>query len=127
MAKITQYLVDTHIFLLWLNGDKMLKTSTQKVLTNSNNTIYVSIVTLWEITIKHANGKLPLKTTLPEMISLSGFQVLPITVVALLELEKLPHHHNDPFDRLLISQAITENLTLISNDTQIKQYDIKTL
>src|SRR5271155_5286006 len=103
-----RYLIDTHIFLWWLNGDKKIDDSLQRILENPQNQIYVSVATLWEISIKHALGKLPLKTTLSEMISVSGFELLSITGVHVLELEKLPLLHNDPFDRMLIAQTKAE-------------------
>ncbi|HSW96674.1 MAG TPA: type II toxin-antitoxin system VapC family toxin [Candidatus Saccharimonadales bacterium] len=119
------YLLDTHIFLWWLNATNKLAQPLQMVIQDPNNYIYISTATAWEISIKHRTGKLPLKTTISEMISISGFQVLPITLPHILQLEKLPVHHNDPFDRILIAQAKEENLILITDDSKIKQYDVK--
>jgi len=122
-----RYLIDTHIFLWWLNGDKKISDSLQRILENPQIQIYVSVATLWEISIKHALGKLPLKTTLSEMISVSGFELLSITGVHVLELEKLPLLHNDPFDRMLIAQTKAEHFIFITVDAKIKRYDIKIL
>lgn len=122
-----RYLIDTHIFLWWLNGDIKLPESVQHILKNPQNQVYVSIATLWEISIKHTLGKLSLKTSLSEMISSSGFDLLSITELHILELEKLPLLHNDPFDRVLIAQAKTEHLLFITVDQKIKNYDIETL
>jgi PIN domain nuclease of toxin-antitoxin system len=122
-----RYLIDTHIFLWWLNGNKELKTSTQKIIKDSTHDVLLSVATMWEISIKHAAGKLPLKTTLGEMISVSDFELLPITMSHILELETLPLHHKDPFDRILIAQARAENLTLITEDIKMEKYDLKIL
>jgi PIN domain nuclease of toxin-antitoxin system len=119
-----RYLIDTQIFLWWLNGDKKLKEPTQHIIENPKNQIYVSVASLWEISIKHKLGKLPLKTTLSEMISVSKFELLSINDIHILELEKLPFLHNDPIDRLLIAQANAEKLTLISTDKKIKNYNV---
>jgi PIN domain nuclease of toxin-antitoxin system len=122
-----RYLIDTHIFLWWLNGDKKISDSLQRILENPQIQIYVSVATLWEISIKHALGKLPLKTTLSEMISVSGFELLSITGVHVLELEKLPLLHNDPFDRMLIAQTKAEHFIFITVDAKIRRYDIRIL
>ena len=122
-----RYLIDTHVFLWWLNDDKKLKELAQRAIENPNNQVYVSVATLWEISIKHTLGKLPLKTTLSEIISVSGFELLSITGTHVLELEKLPLFHNDPFDRMLIAQTRVEQLIFITVDEKMKNYDIKIL
>jgi len=122
-----RYLIDTHVFLWWLNDDKKLKELAQRAIENPNNQVYVSVATLWEISIKHTLGKLPLKTTLSEIISVSGFELLSITGTHVLELEKLPLLHNDPFDRMLIAQTRVEQLIFITVDEKMKNYDIKIL
>lgn len=121
------YLVDTYIFLWWLDGNKQLKKLAQKILKDSHNHIFVSVASLWEISIKHAIGKLSLKTTLPEMVSLSGFEVLPIQFTHVIQLETLKFHHRDPFDRIIIAQAQVEKFTFITDDTKIKKYDVKVI
>ena len=115
------YLVDTHIFIWWLSEDKKLNKSTQKILKDPNSHIYVSIATLWEISIKNTAGKLPLKTTITEMVSFSGFELLSINLSHVLNLGKLPIYHNDPFDRMLVAQAKAEGLTLLTDDRKIKK------
>jgi len=124
---MNRYLIDTHIFLWWLIGDKKLKDSVQLIIENPKNQVYVSVASLWEISIKHTLGKLPLKTNLSEMISVSGFELLSITGLHILELEKLPLLHNDPFDRMLIAQAKSENLTFITVDEKMQKYDVSIL
>ena len=120
------YLVDTHIFIWCLSNDKKLSNKAQKIIKDPDNNIYVSTASLWEISIKNASGKLSLKTTLAEMVSLSGFEVIPIMLPHVLQIGKLPLYHKDPFDRMLIAQAKAENLNLITTDLKIKKYDILT-
>jgi len=122
-----RYLIDTHILLWWLNGSKELNDSIKYILEKPENQIYLSVAILWEISIKHSLGKLPLQTTLSEMISASGFELLSITERHVLELEKLPLLHHDPFDRMLVAQAKSENLTVITVDKKIRDYDVEIL
>lgn len=117
-----RYLLDTNIFLWSLNDDHRLKDSIRKILEDPLHEIYVSVVNGWEISIKHRLGKLPLKTTLSECFRKSNFKVLDINLGHILQLDKLPLHHKDPFDRMLIAQAKTENLTLITSDEKIWKY-----
>lgn len=122
-----RYLLDTHTFLWWLENDKRLNNVIRKVISNPRNVIYVSVVSGWEISIKQKNGKLPLKTTVKVCFEKSYFEVIPITLNHVLQLEKLPLHHRDPFDRILIAQAKEEKLILITTDEKIKRYNIKTV
>lgn len=124
-----RYLVDTHIFLWWLSGDKKLKSSIKEALENKENQIAASVVNGVEISIKSKTRKIKLKTTVREMFRISGFEVLDVNLNHVLELDKLPFHkdHKDPFDRILISQARAENLTLITTDEKIWKYDLPLL
>jgi len=88
----------------------------------------VSIASFWEITIKHQIGKLTLEISLEELFEYTErnqIEIIQISNDHLLTLSKLPSHHSDPFDRLIVSQALTENLTLITKDKIIKKYKIK--
>lgn len=124
-----RYLVDTHIFLWWLNGDKKLKDPIRKFIEDKENKITVSVITGIEVSVKARTGKIKLKTTIKRMFDISGFKVLDVSLNHVLELDKLPLHknHNDPFDRILISQAKVENLTLITSDKKIWKYDLSLL
>ena len=90
--------------------------------------LYLSLVSLWEIQIKSSLGKLPLPLPLPEIIrdqqAQRNLRLLPITPAHIFALEGLPPHHNDPFDRLLIAQAVSEGLTLASVDSQFSPYSV---
>lgn len=124
---MNNFLVDTHILLWWLNGDKKLKESIRKILADTKNEIYISIASGWEISIKNRVGKLSLKTTLAECFEKSAFRILNIDLNHILCLDKLPLHHKDPFDRILIAQSQFENLTLITHDKKIWKYDTSLL
>lgn len=122
-----RYLLDTHIFLWWLWGNKKLKNSVREIIQSPKNQILVSVVSGIEISIKHKSGKLSLKTTLRRMFEISGFEILNINLSHIFKLDKLPIYHKDPFDRLLVSQAKTENLTLVTSDDKILKYKVSTL
>lgn len=117
-------LLDTHVFLWALEGNKKLKDSVRRIIENPKNQILVSVVNGIEISIKSRKEKLKLKTTLKKMFEISGFEILNINFNHLLELDKLPLHHKDPFDRILIAQALAENLTLITSDQKIWKYKL---
>ncbi len=119
-----RYLLDTNIFLWSLNADRKLKTSIREIIENPHNEIYISVVSGWEISIKHRSGKLPLKTTLEECFEKSDFSILNINLSHIMQLNKLPTYHKDPFDRILIAQAKVENLTLITSDQKFQKYKL---
>jgi len=122
-----RYLVDTHIFVWWLNGDKRLEDPVVEIIKDPKNQIFVSVASGWEISIKHRKGKLPLKTTLKKCFELSSFEILNINLSHILQLDKLSLHHKDPFDRIIIAQSQVENLTLITSDQNIWKYKIDVL
>lgn len=119
-----KYLLDTNVFLWALNDDKRLKKPIRKILEDPLNEIFASVICGWEISIKHKIGKLPLKTGLSECFEKSQFSVLTINLNHILQLDKLPLYHKDPFDRILIAQAKAEDLILISSDPKIWKYKI---
>lgn len=121
------YLLDTNIFLWWLNGDRELKYSVKQVIADSQNVIYISLISAWEISIKHKIGKLPLKTSLKRCFEVSGFHVLPLNLEHIFKLDTLPLFHKDPFDRMLIAQSVVENLTLITTDEKMGKYKVNVL
>ncbi len=122
-----RFLVDTHIFIWWINGDRRLASSLKRILKDPSNQIYVSIVSALEMAVKKRTGKLKLKTNLKECFQKSRFEMLDLSLVHVLALDRLPLYHKDPFDRILISQAQVENLILVSVDQKIKKYKVKTL
>ena len=127
MSNPQGYLLDTHIFLWSLDETKRLTKEVAKILKDPRNRIFVSVATAWEISIKQKKGKLPLKTTLEECFRKSNFEILEIKLPHILQLENLPTYHKDPFDRMLVAQAIVEKLMIITEDGKIKKYDVSVL
>lgn len=124
-----RYLIDTHIFLWWLNGDKKLKTPIRKIIENKENQIIASVINGIEISIKAKRTKIKLSITVKRMFEVSGFKILDVNLSHILEFDKLPLYkdHRDPFDRILISQARVESLTLVTTDKKIWKYNIPLL
>ncbi len=125
-----KYLIDTHILIWFLEGNKQLLPKYQAIIANTTNNISVSIVSLWEITIKMSIQKLQLSQTLPNIIKQvkkDGIEIMPIDTSHLLKILSLPFYHNDPFDRLLISQSIAENLILLTDDGKFEAYKSESL
>lgn len=121
-----KYLLDTHVFIWSLEENKKLKNSIKKILIDPENQIFVSVIAGIEISTKTRSGKLRLKTTIKEMFEISGFELLDVNFHHILAYDKLSLHpnHKDPFDRILISQAKAENLTLITSDPKMWKYQV---
>jgi PIN domain nuclease of toxin-antitoxin system len=119
-------LLDTHAFIWWDSDLSKLSPRALAVCQDSSNSLMLSIASVWEMQIKLQLGKLKLKLPLADIIAsqqqTNGIQLLPIALSHVLELENLAHHHKDPFDRLLIAQAIIEGATVISNDPEFPKY-----
>ena len=123
------YILDTHT-LLWYLRDSDELSDTARNTINDAQYVCTSAASLWEIAIKHSIGKLDLEFTISQIEELSAdkdIYILPIKGSHLDKLVQLPKHHNDPFDRLIICQAIAENMTIITKDTIIPNYPVKTL
>jgi PIN domain nuclease of toxin-antitoxin system len=120
-------LIDTHIILWWLDDSPRLKAEYRKILTDTDNLCYVSAATIWEISIKTKLGKLDIPDNYLDTLKDEGFQELPVKWSHSRYVNYLPLIHRDPFDRLLVAQAKVEDLTLLSTDTYIRQYDIKVI
>lgn len=122
------FLIDTHIYVWMLDNNTLLSKETRKILLDKSNTFYISIESIREIAIKHRNGKITLpvffKTFCGNYLKKYGIKVLVIKMSHLHKLNTLAPalDHNDPFDHLIISQAITEDLCLISADKHFPFY-----
>ncbi len=119
----TGYLIDTHILLWDLNDDNKLKERHFRLMTGDVNK-FISIVSIWEIAIKIGIGKLIMPPGLLKDIENSDISILPILPEHALAVSHLPHHHRDPFDRMLVAQAQMENLTIMTMDKNIRLYDV---
>ena len=124
-------LLDTHIFIRLQIELHKISAQRMLILKNPGNTLFLSLANIWELQIKIQNGKFSFPKPLPEIIlgqqKINDLQILPITLEHIYELEKLPFHHKDPFDRLLIAQAIIEDFTLITDDPKFSNYSLKLL
>lgn len=122
-----QYLIDTHVLIWYLNGDKTLSKKHIDLLENTENKLYLSIANIGELAIKMSSGKLECSKTFPEIeefILSMDYEILNISFSHLKIFYNLPKHHGDPFDRMLISQSIAENIPVISVDKLFKAYPV---
>ena len=122
-------LFDTHAFIWWDGAPAHLSTYVLALCQDPANTLLLSVASVWEMQIKLHLGKLKLSLPLAEIIEgqrrTNSIEVLPIALDHVLALDTLPDHHKDPFDRLLIAQAIVEGATLMSNDPILQKYSAK--
>ena len=120
-----QYLIDTHVFLWFVSNAKELSKIAKNTIENGNNEIFISIASLWEISIKTALGKLTIKGDYESVIddlNDNSIQILPINFAHTVEQNRLPFYHRDPFDRIIVSQTIIENMDLISDNAVFDDY-----
>lgn len=111
-----QYLIDTHVFLWFVADAKRLSKTAKTEIENSGNEIFISIASLWEISIK---GNYESVIT---DVTDNSIQILPLSFAHTVEQNRLPLHHRDPFDRIIISQAVVENMNFISADAVFDDY-----
>ena len=122
---MSRLLVDTHALLWWLTDDPALPTTAREAISDPGNEPLVSTVIVWEIAIKRSLGKIDAPDDLPDRISDEGFAWLPISAEHAWHVRGLPMHHRDPFDRLLVAQALVEGLTVISRDDFLDRYGVE--
>ena len=120
-----RFLLDTHVLLWWLADDPKLAGEARAAVMDPANEICVSPASVWEAAIKRTLGKLRFEDVdLVAALEASGFRELPIAVEHALRAGQLPRHHDDPFDRMLVAQAMAEGLTIVSRDEALKAYDV---
>lgn len=120
-----RFLIDTHTFLWFSDGSLKLSPSARLLIANKSNAIFLSIASLWEISIKTSLGKLEVAGSYElvlDDITKNGIEILPINFAHTVKQNQLPFHHRDPFDRMIISQALVENMDLISRDDLFDPY-----
>lgn len=124
-------LLDTCTFLWVIDDAPELSATARQVFVDPGNTVYLSAISVWEIAVKHGLGRLPLPAApaqlIPEMRDLHGIQALPLDEGAIFPLLRLPPLHRDPFDRMLVCQAIHHALTVLTPDPAIRSYPIRTI
>jgi len=120
-------LVDAHTLLWWLDDPALLSEAARSAIRDARNEVLVSAATIWEIVIKQALGKLKAPDDLEVAISSCRFATLPITVPHALAVRGLPAIHRDPFDRMLVAQAMAEHLQIVTRDTTLPKYPVRCL
>lgn len=124
-------LLDTHAMYWYIDGDPQLSTTARTSIQDASNEVLVSPASFWEIAIKVSLGKWQLNRSFEEFVDIGlnqyGFQLLPILPSHTAKIITLPFHHKDPFDRLLIAQAMVEGVFIISNDPALDAYGITRL
>jgi PIN domain nuclease of toxin-antitoxin system len=116
-------LLDTHVVIWWLADDPTLSDDVKSLLDEEPD-VFLSAATVWEIAIKQALGKLVEPPDLADIVVAVGFRALPMTSAHAIAAARLPAIHRDPFDRMLVAQARSEDLTLLTRDAAIQKYDV---
>jgi PIN domain nuclease of toxin-antitoxin system len=124
-------LLDTHIFLWFITGDSQLSTDIRDVVRNPNHEVYLSAISVWEAIVKYQLGKLPLPehpaTYLPKQRDSHQISSLALDESSVIQLAKLPTLHRDPFDRMLICQALQNGLTIATVDRAVRAYSVSVI
>jgi PIN domain nuclease of toxin-antitoxin system len=124
-------LLDTHVFIWLLEDESRVPPDALRECENPENQLHLSIASVWEMQIKVAAGKLVFKRPLAEIVEQqkneNGISILPISLAHIWQLAKLPVHHNDPFDRMLVAQATADKLTLVTADRHMARYPVELL
>ena len=124
-------LLDTHALIWWLAGSTLLSRPARRAIDGSANDVFVSAASAWEISIKHAAGRLPLPKRpdifVPMMREASGIERLDMDEESALHAGRLPGLHSDPFDRMLVAQAVVHGMAILTPDQEIEQYAVRVL
>jgi PIN domain nuclease of toxin-antitoxin system len=120
-------LADSHVLLWWLDDPKRVTSAARVAIADPNNTVFFSAASIWEIGLKAGKGKLHIDGDVVAALRSDGFEPLAITMEHAAKSLTLPDMHGDPFDRMLIAQALTEGMMLATRDRLILQYDVPTL
>jgi PIN domain nuclease of toxin-antitoxin system len=123
-----RFLLDTHTFLWWITDDPQLSEAAREIIQNSDNELFLSVASAWEMAIKVRLGRLHLPDRpdrfVPDQLARNGIQALPIEMSHALYVGRLPSIHNDPFDRLIVAQSMLEKLPIITKDGVIAKYKV---
>ena len=124
-------LLDTHAFIWWFSGSNRLPLTTRRAIADDGNDVLVSAASAWEIATKHRLGKIPnaeeLALDISGAIAAQNFQPLPVTIDDAAHAGALPGPHRDPFDRMLIAQALRQNFLFVSNESAFDRYGVRRL
>jgi len=125
-----RFLIDTHILLWYLEGDKALSAERRELIEDLSNEVFISIASLWEMAIKVSLNKLTYSYLLNEIINnleSHNIYILPISPEHAVEVSTLPFHHRDPFDRMIVAQSRIEDLPVVTNDKAFFAYDVEVI
>jgi PIN domain nuclease of toxin-antitoxin system len=117
-------ILDTHAALWWLSDDERMGDEAARQLTDETNQVLLSATVVWEVAIKRGLGKLTAPADLVPTLLAGGAQPLPVTLEHASAVESLPRHHRDPFDRMLVAQALTEDASVVSLDEAFRPYGV---
>jgi PIN domain nuclease of toxin-antitoxin system len=124
-------LLDTHVFLWWIDDAPELTPKARRAIADAQNECSLSVASCWDLAIKSSLGKIrfavPIEQFLSEHLAANGITLLDITLRHATRVENMPFHHRDPFDRLIIAQALTEKMTIVSADKTFSRYGAKVL
>lgn len=124
-------LLDTHVFLWWITDDERLSPRAREVMVEGRNTLVLSAASGWEMAIKARLGRLSVAgdfaSFLSEQLALNGIDTLPVTMAHALHVYELPAYHRDPFDRLLVAQALLEGIPIVTADPEIARYPVEVI
>lgn len=124
-------LLDTHSYLWWTLDDRRLSEPARSLIADGSNELLVSVASAWELAIKASLGRIaapePIDEFLPDSLARNGFRPLAIELAHALRVSRLPTIHGDPFDRLLIAQALVEGVPIVTSDPVITRYDVETI
>jgi PIN domain nuclease of toxin-antitoxin system len=124
--KINKLILDTHAFLWWRANDPLLREAARSAIAVAD-VVFVSAATAWEAAFKASLGRLELPDTVESGVEDSGFEKLLISFSHAEAAAALPPHHGDPFDRMLVAQAVSEGLTLVTHDRKLEAYEVSIL
>ena len=123
-----KYIIDTHVVLWIIDNNSQLSQKVKEIYLDENNEILLSMASIWEMAIKISLKKLEIPGTLSDFVKYhiiaNNIRILDIRLSHIYRIENLPYHHRDPFDRLIISQSIDENIPIISSDFRFDKYEI---
>jgi len=120
-------LLDSHVVVWWAAYPGRLRATTREAITSPDNEVLLSAASVWELGLKIARGKLRLPQDYAARLLADGFEELPVTIAHTTLSASLPALHGDPFDRLLIAQALADGLVLVTSDREIMRYDVPVL
>lgn len=120
-------LLDSHVLVWAAIDDPRLRQPVRTIIADPDATVFISIASVWELYVKAKSGRMNLQKDLRQIIAEHGYDLLPVTIDHAEISASLPPRHKDPFDRMLVAQALAENLTLVTNDRHIRQYNVNIL